>query len=302
MLDLRLVGPFQCEPALENVVRIVYEGRNISIELRDLISEVAKKTIYVKQIDDFPFGAKYDDVSSSIFIHKSLGDNLINPHHREAKKVHALIMELCNAVYYKKHLFAALGKMKFGLDGYVRKVEKGEYKLLIKTDRIFKEIVNCYLGFADYSYAKPLKDFRRHYLGQQLCGHSAFVAKLSLYRGEYIGTWKCPIQTEQERKFLRFVISYFSKHGETEELLNRIEAIKDNEALYENAMHFIKDVEACPKPSVETPLYSDAIGALQLRVQGLLSYVQTRLSECTLFQGSWQTLSRLDLSQSSPGV
>ncbi len=45
---------------------------------------------------------------------------------------------------WKRSSFAALGKMGSGLDGYVLEVERGEYKLLFKTNRVFEAVVrNC---------------------------------------------------------------------------------------------------------------------------------------------------------------
>jgi hypothetical protein len=293
MHSLKAIGSFRSDPLLENVTEIVYRAKKQSRELNELIEQVSLQTIFVLPIIDFPFYAKYDMERSTIYINLNLGGDETASSYGLAKKVHAFIMELCNAAYFKQHLFAALGKLKFGIDGYVEEVERGEYRLLHKTNRIFKQIKESVDEFRGYKLEKPFRDFTRHYLQQQLYGHSEWIAKVSLHPGLYRGTWRHPVNKEQDRLFLKSVISDFKKRGESSDLLGRVESIKHKVELYENALQFIKGDEAFPELSEETALYPGEIVSRQSEERGLLSYVRSQLSEYWPSRGVLQILSNL---------
>lgn len=258
-----------------------------------MIVQVSKKIIFVLPVTDFPFGAKYDGEKSTIYINLNLGAKEKKPSYSTAKKVHAFIMELCNAAYFQDHLFAALRKLPFGLDGYVEEVERGEYRLLFKANRVFEHIVSKKKEFQGYLYPKPFNDFRRHYLEQQLYGHSEWIAKVSLHKGVYLGTWKHPIEKEEERSFLKSVIRDFDKGGVTPELLAKVDRVRDSCELYENACHFIEGDEAFLESSEEKPLYVSETVSPRRGELGLLSCVRSQLSEYSLFQRVLQIVSNL---------
>lgn len=175
----------------------------------------------VDRVETGFWGRSYWD-SRKVVVLKSL---------KEKEQFGTVVFELCNLISVPDFRHLQENASKYTVDRFVEEWEQIEYKNLLKANEILQDLE------VETVYSTVFSDFSFHYLVQQAVGH---VQEALIHFKEktgsketYQGTWKEPLESPKEGRFLCQVLSTLIKAKGEEEAFSTLEKLASSPSAFE---------------------------------------------------------------------